>query len=184
MLALLVCAFFCLFRFWYGAYFCSGHCKAFRVSMRVFSFCTGQRSPFRKKMNSLDRRTRSWPQKLITRAARLVGQIILVGQLESPRSSLGVLHQLLWGFSASTREQSSEKQQRSCQGLSGSPVDVCAEEAWAIAPAIWQLRSTSAETRPSLKCELCHFSKLRVARNDWEASDSFRVNVKVPEGLI
>lgn len=25
---------------------------------------------------------------------------------------------------------------------------------------------------------------LDVARNDWEASDSFRVNVKVPEGLI
>lgn len=59
----------------------------------------------------------------------LVGQIILVGQLEPPRSSLGVLHQLLWGFCAGTREQSSEKQQGSCQGLSGSPVDVCAEEA-------------------------------------------------------
>lgn len=38
--------------------------------------------------------------------------------------------------------------------------------------------------RPSPKCELYRFSKLCVARNDWEASDSFWVNVKVPEGLI
>lgn len=55
---------------------------------------------------------------------------------------------------------------------------------WAITPTIWQLRKPSAETRPSLKCELDHFSKPYVARNDREASDSFWVNVKAPEGLI
>lgn len=31
----------------------------------------------------------------------------------------------------------------------------------AITPATWQWRNPSAETRPPLKCELCHFSILK-----------------------
>jgi len=89
-------------------------------------------------------------------------QDLLVGELESPRHSLcactgcsGVALPAHW-------MQSWEKKWTTCQGLSGR--DACTEEAWAITPAIWQLRNPSGETRPSLKCELYHFSKLYVAR--------------------
>lgn len=155
--------------FWYGLNFC----RALEVSMHVLSFVQSQ---FSKEMSRVDRRTELAENLTVWADPARCKQPIVVGWLEAPQACCtgcsGVALPECW-------MQSWEKSRgaaRNCPDVRcvhGGNMSHCSS-----------YLAVEEYTRPSPKCEFYRFSKLHVARNDWEASDSFWVNVKVPEGLI
>lgn len=150
--------------FWFGANFC----KALKVSMHVLSFCTGsvqqKDEPCGWKDTELAAKPdcMSWPCSV---------QTAHIGGVAGGTPS--VLHWLQWGCRAGRKSRGAASDCLDVRCVHGGSMSHCTS-----------YLAVEEHIRPSLKCELYRFSKLHVARNDWEASDSFWVNVKVPEGLI